>query len=236
MSGPGTEGRPAPVDALRVELEVPVGSYRDPMFPGVSRSLPLPPPSTVRGMLAAASGRPAEPVPLGLAARAAATGIDLETYHPIAADGSNPAIGGRVAPGKGGMTIRERPFLAGVRITLWIPGADGRRLEVALRRPVWGLRLGRSQDLVHPVGPARWTTLHPAGRATVGHALAPAGAHVAPQAVSLRMAVSITADRLGTNYRSFLWCADAAGDHDLVGAHRDELDGQAVWLLDAGTS
>ncbi|MCK9878902.1 CRISPR-associated protein Cas5 [Frankia sp. Ag45/Mut15] len=232
MTSPVLEARRAPVDALRIELAVPFASFRDPMFPGVSRCLPVPPPSTVRGMLAAATGRTSEPVPLGLAATAGAHGIDLETYHPIAADGSNPAIGGRVAPRKGGMTIRERPFLADVRVTLWIPEADGRRFEAAFRRPVWGLRLGRSQDLVHPVGPPRWTVLRPADRAMVGHAVAPAGAHTAPQAVSLRMAVSISIDRLSTDYRPFLWCADAAGDHDLVDAFRDELDGQAVWLLD----
>nr|WP_063897603.1 CRISPR-associated helicase/endonuclease Cas3 [Frankia sp. ACN1ag] len=219
------------VEALRVELAVPIASFRDPMFPGVTRCLPVPPPSTIRGMLAAATGRPSEPVPLGLAASATANGIDLETYHPIAADGANPAIGGRVAPGKGGMTIRERPFLAGVRVTLWIPGADGRRLAAALRRPVWGLRLGRSQDLVHLVGSPRWTVLRPAKRAVVGHAVAPADGHAAPQAVSLRMAVAVSSDRLATDYRSLLWCADPAGEHDVHGAYRDDLDGQAVWLL-----
>ncbi|SNQ48632.1 CRISPR-associated helicase Cas3/CRISPR-associated endonuclease Cas3-HD [Frankia canadensis] len=230
--GGAVPGR-VPVDALRVELVVPVASYRDPMFPGVSRCLPVPPPSTVRGMLAAATGRPSERVPLGMAANATATGVDLETYHPIAANGSNPAIGGRVAPGKGGMTIRERPFLTGVRATLWIPGAAGRRIEAALRRPVWGLRLGRSQDLVHLAGAPRWTTLHPARRAVVGHGLAPTGAHEAPQAVSLRMAVSVSTDRLSTSYRSFLWCAEPAGEREVrLDAFRDSLDGQAVWLLD----
>ncbi|WP_308126045.1 CRISPR-associated helicase Cas3' [Nonomuraea ceibae] len=218
---------PGPIQAVRVDLYAPVASFRDPMFPGVSRCLPVPPPSTVRGMLAAATGRASEPITLGLAASADGRGVDAETYHPIAADGSNPAVAGRVAAGKGGMTIRDRPFLIGVRLTIWIPAPDGKRIEQALRRPVWGLRLGRSQDLVHVVS-VREVTLHPAERATVGHALAPIGGHEAPLASTLQLAESISADRGRTEYRSYQWCSEPAGEHAVVGAYRD--GDQAVWL------
>ncbi|WP_242606494.1 CRISPR-associated helicase Cas3' [Protofrankia symbiont of Coriaria ruscifolia] len=223
-------GQRTSVEALRVELFVPVASFRDPMFPGVTRCLPVPALSTVRGMLAAATGRPDEPVRLGMAASAAGDGVDLETYHPIAADGSNPAVGGRVGPGKGGATVRERPFLTGVGVILWIPGADGRRIEAALRRPVWGLRLGRSQDLVHLRGRPRWTVLHPTAEAVVGHALAPPDGHTAPQAVSVRLAEIISTDRLRTMYGSYLWCPAPAGRQSVHGAYRDEGTGEAVWL------
>src|SRR5918997_930133 len=106
------------IEALRVALYAPVASFRDPLFPGVTRCLPVPPPSTVRGMLAAATGRPVETVVLGVAAHAQGQGIDTETYHPIATDGTNPAIGGRVRAGKGGATVRDRPFLAHLHVTL----------------------------------------------------------------------------------------------------------------------
>ncbi|MFI7470645.1 CRISPR-associated helicase Cas3' [Nonomuraea sp. NPDC049646] len=218
---------PGPIQAVRVDLYAPVASFRDPMFPGVSRCLPVPPPSTVRGMLAAATGRVSEPITLGLAASADGRGVDAETYHPIAADGSNPAVGGRVAAGKGGMTIRDRPFLIGVRLTIWIPGPDGERIGQALRQPVWGLRLGRSQDLVHVVS-VREVTLLPAERARVGHALAPVGGHEAPLASTLRLAEAISADRGRTEYRSYQWCSEPAGEHAVVGAYRD--GDQAVWL------
>ncbi len=214
----------APIEALRVELVAPVASFRDPMFPGVTRCLPVPPLSTVRGMLAAATGRPSETMPLGMAASSAGEGIDLETYHPIASDGSNPAVGGRVRAGKGGATVRERPYLADVRVTLWIPGEDGRRVEAALRRPTWALRLGRSQDLVHLVSQPRWTVLHPVNpgeKAVVGHALAPPDGHAASQAVSLRLATTVSTDRLRTEYGAFLWCARAAGREQVYGAYRD---------------
>ncbi len=181
-------------------------------------------------MLAAATGRPDEPVRLGMAASAAGEGVDLETYHPIAADGSNPAVGGRVAPGKGGATVRERPFLIGVRVTLWIPGADGRRIEAALRRPVWGLRLGRSQDLVYLRSRPRWTVLHPAAEAVVGHSLAPPDGHAAPQAVSVRLAETISTDRLRTLYGSYLWCPTPAGEQAVHAAYRDGDTDEAVWL------
>ena len=50
MSG---DPRDATVDAIRADLLAPVTSFRDPMFPGVTRCLPVPPLSTLRGMLAA---------------------------------------------------------------------------------------------------------------------------------------------------------------------------------------
>jgi CRISPR-associated endonuclease/helicase Cas3 len=217
-----------PVEAVRIELYAPVASFRDPMFPGVSRCLPVPPLSTLRGLLAAASGRRAEPVALGVCAHADGRGVDAETYHPIAADGSNPAIGGRVGAGKGGMTIRDRPFLAAVHVTLWIPAPDGDRLGAALRRPVWGLRLGRSQDLVQ-VRSITPVTLRPAGEALVGYALAPPDGHEAPQAGTLRLADQISTDRLRTRFGTYLWCAEpSARKHAVVGAYRD--GDQAVWL------
>ena len=40
------------LDAVRAEFTAPVASFRDPMFPGVTRCLPVPPPATLRGMLA----------------------------------------------------------------------------------------------------------------------------------------------------------------------------------------
>ncbi|MFD0883842.1 CRISPR-associated helicase Cas3', partial [Streptosporangium algeriense] len=154
-------------------------------------------------------------------------GVDAETYHPIAADGSNPAVAGQVAAGKGGMTIRNRPFLAGVRLTVWIPAPEGERIAEALRRPVWGLRLGRSQDLVHVVS-IQNVTLHPTERARVGHALAPIGGHDAPSASTLRLAELVSPDRGRTEYRSYRWCSEPAGERPVVGAYRD--GDQAVWL------
>jgi CRISPR-associated Cas5-like protein len=216
-----------PVDAVRAEFYAPVASFRDPMFPGVTRCLPVPPPSTLRGMLAAATGNPAEPVTLGVAARAQGGGTDLETYHPVSTDGSNPAVGGRVRAGKGGMTIRDRPFLAMLEVTVWVPEPDAGRIAAALHRPVWGLRLGRSQDAVYLRCLAR-VRLEPAQDAVVGHALAPPGGHADPAALTLRLPESVTGDRLGGQSGDYLWCAEGGGGQPVSGAYRDGA--QAVWL------
>jgi CRISPR-associated Cas5-like protein len=217
----------AAVHAIRAELLAPVASFRDPMFPGVTRCLPVPPLSTLRGMLAAATGNAAEPVTLGVSAYAQGGGIDAETYHPVNTDGSNPAIAGRVRAIKGGMTIRRRPFLVLVHVTLWVPLPDGLRIAAALRRPVWGLRLGRSQDVVH-VRSVREVVLSPAGEAVVGHALAPAGGHADPSALMIRLSRSAGQDRLAADFGDYLWCAEPAGRQPVAGAYQD--GDQAVWL------
>jgi CRISPR-associated Cas5-like protein len=215
------------IEAVRAEVTVPVASFRDPMFPGVTRCLPVPPPATVRGMLAAATGSPAELVTLGVSASAQGGGIDLETYHPINADGSNPAVGGRVRAVKGGMTIRSRPFLAMLDVTIWVPQPDGGRIAAALRRPVWGLRLGRSQDIAY-LRSLTTVQLTPATEAVVGHALAPVGGHGDPAALTIRLPESVSADRLSGQSGDYLWCAEGAGRQQVTGAY---LDGQqAVWL------
>lgn len=215
------------VEAVRAEFTVPVASFRDPMFPGVTRCLPLPPPATLRGMLAAATGNPAEPVSLGVAAHAEGGGIDLETYHPISTDGSNPAVGGRVRAVKGGMTIRSRPFLAMLTVTVWVPQPDGARIAAALRRPVWGLRLGRSQDIAY-LRSVTSVRMFPAREAVVGSALAPVGGHADPAALTLRLPELVAADRLGGVSGDYLWCAEGAARQPVYGAYQD--GDQAVWL------
>lgn len=220
----------AEVEAVRVELFAPVASFRDPMFPGVTRCLPVPPPSSLRGMLAAATGAPTEPVPLGFSAHAAGFGVDAETYHQIAADGTNPAVGGRVRAGKGGTTLKDRPFLAHLTVTIWIPEPDGQRIAAALRRPVWGLRLGRTQDLVF-VRSITPVLLRPATEAVVGHALAPPGGHDAGTAVTVRLAEAISTDRLTVRYGDYLWCPEPAGRMPVRHALRD--GDRAVWLRPA---
>ncbi|MEU7616623.1 CRISPR-associated protein Cas5 [Micromonospora rifamycinica] len=218
------------IEATRVELFAPVASFRDPMFPGLIRCLPVPPPSALRGMLAAATGRAEEPVVLGYSAHAAGTGVDTETYHPIAAGGVNPAAGGRVRAIKNGTTVKDRPFLAHLTVTLWIPEPDGHRIAAALRRPVWALRLGRSQDLMF-VRSVSAVLLRPTDEAIVGHALAPPGGHDAATAVTVRLAETIRADRMITRYGDYLWCAEPAARMPVRHALHD--GDEAVWLRPA---
>src|SRR5262249_4137817 len=147
--------------------------------------------------------------------------------HPVNTDGSNPAVGGRVRAGKGGMTIRTRPFLAMLEVTVWIPEPDADRIAAALRRPVWGLRLGRSQDAVYLRSLTR-TRLEPAQNAVVGHAVARPGGHADPAALTLRLPEWVTPDRLGGQSGDYLWCAEGGRGQPVRGAYRDGA--QAVWL------
>jgi CRISPR-associated Cas5-like protein len=216
--------------AWRLEFSAPVASFRDPLFPGLTHGLPVPPPSTVRGLLAAATGRPAETQAFGMAAWSEGGGIDAETYHPIAVGGTNPAVAGRVRAGKGGMTIRDRPFLVGVHLTVWLPGPDGDRIEAAFRRPRWPLRLGRSQDIVHLAQRTR-VTLQPTDEAVVDHALAPVDSHDVPFAVVHRLAASVSTDRMITTWADYQWCDEPTGRQAVRGAFQDH-EGRAVWLLE----
>lgn len=215
--------------ATRIDLFAPVASFRDPMFPGITRGLPVPPPSTLRGLLAAATGEVGYAPTLAVHAFVDGYGRDLETYHPIASDGTNPAIRGRVAAGKGGMTVRERDFLADVSVSLWVPGAEGERVGRAVRRPSWPLRLGRSQDVVHVVE-VRKCRLRPTEQATVGHALAPAGSHDRTDVIEIRLAERISVDRERTRYGNYVWCQDDGVPVPTRDALIDD-QGRAVWML-----
>jgi CRISPR-associated protein Cas5t len=169
-----------------------------------------------------------------MAAWSEGSGVDAETYHPIAADGTNPSAGGKVPAVRGGMTIKDRQFLVGVHLTLWLPEPDGGRIARALRRPRWPLRLGRSQDIVHlkDVSPV---TLEPTDTAVVDHALAPLEGHRVGTASAYRMATQISTDRLTTTWADYLWCDEPTGARPVNDAYRDtehpDNGGQAVWLL-----
>ncbi|MER5776868.1 CRISPR-associated protein Cas5 [Streptomyces sp. NPDC002039] len=231
-----------PLPAWRLAFYAPVASFRDPFFPGLTRGLPVPPPSTVRGLLAAATGAPFESLAFGMATWSEGFGVDDETYHPIDATGLNPAVSGRVRAGKGGSKLNSRPFLTGVHLTVWLPGPEGDRVARAFQRPRWALRLGRSQDLVHVTERVQ-VMLEPTVEAVVGHALAPLSGHDVPYAVSHRMAASISTDRLSTRWSDYLWCDVPAGRHPVRGAYQDpgyddgtrpdgvSDGGRALWLL-----
>jgi CRISPR-associated protein Cas5t len=125
--------------ALEVTVTTPVASFRNPLYGGVQVTLPCPPPATVGGMLAAAAGG-WDSVDTGLrfamAFHSAGKGVDYETYHPLDASGK-----------KASPAPLNREFLAANVLMIWLLD-DLEHWWHRLRRPVWPLRLGRSQDLV----------------------------------------------------------------------------------------
>lgn len=218
-AGPG----PEPL-ALRWRLHAPVASFRNPLFAGVQVGLPVVPPSTVRGLLAAVAGGWAQlgSLMVGIAFTAAGRGIDLETFHPLLANGRRPP------PGKtGGPKPLDREFLVGADLTVWILAGDLDRWAAAVRRPVWPLRLGRSQDLVHPSRP-QLVRLSRGRDAVQGGALVPSGAAAASGRL-YRLPVAVSVDRRLARWGDFVWDGESGGRTVLAsgGAYADP-DGNLV--------
>lgn len=180
-----------PVEALRVTVTAPIVSFRNPLYAAVQLTLPCPPPSTVGGMLAAAAGGWGAVDPelrFAMAFHARGQGVDLETYHPL------DAMGKKADP-----TPRERGFLADATLTLWLV-TDVEVWQRRLRRPVWPLRLGRSQDLV-TVSTRR--VVLSAGPGRQGGAVLPQGNTSAPAGTLLRLPTAVSLDRGRTRWDAY---------------------------------
>lgn len=203
------------IDALRVDITAPIASFRNPLFQGLQVGLPCPPPSTIAGLLAAAAGG-WQNVDTGfrfaMAFTSAGTGVDLETWHPLDAKGR------KLDP-----QPRDREFLIDPHARVWIT-QDVDLWERRLRRPVWPLRLGRSQDLA-TARTTRITLTQGTGRQ--GHALIPAELSRVGQLLQLSTVVAL--DRLRTRWDPYRYLA-AGIDHDIDDV-LVTVEGQAVVML-----
>lgn len=201
--------------ALQVTVTAPVVSFRDRLYDGVRAGLPCPPPSTVGGFLASLAGgwhRMPPGTRFAMAFTARGTGTDLETYHPLDARGtaSSPVP-------------QERPFLAAATLTIWLV-SDLELWGAAIRRPVWPVRLGRSQDLAS----ARATrVILEAGLGRQGQAIVPAG--VTQAGSLLRLPTAISEDRSRTRWGEYRFAA-SGGDLMIDGDYVTP-GGQAVVFL-----
>lgn len=224
------------MDSLHVAFSAPVVSFRDPFFPGIQRGLPVVPPSTVRGLLAAAVGgfeRLGSPR-VGIAFAASGVGRDDETFHPLNIDGK-----ARFAGAEGGPTPKAREFLVDVALDLWIIDSDLDAWRQAMRRPVWPIRLGRTQDLVSLVE-ARACKLYD-GPGRQHHALLPLDRlddanRAAARGDVYRLATAVSVDRYRTTYGEYVWSdcpAEAAEGISVVDGWHD-ASGQLVCPLDLG--
>lgn len=202
-------------EALQVTVTAAVTSFRDRLYDGVQAALPCPPPSTAAGFLASAVGgwrRMPPGTRFAMAFAARGSGTDLETYHPLDAreTASSP-------------TPRERPFLADITLTIWLV-TDLGLWEAAMRRPVWPMRLGRSQDLA--TARTRRLTLG-TGKGLQGHAIVPAG--MSSAGTLLRLPVAISDDRSRTRWGEFRYAA--SGSTHEISADYVTPGGQAIALL-----
>lgn len=202
--------------ALEVKVTAPVVSFRNPLYAGVQVGLPCPPPSTVGGFLASTVGgwrRVPATTRFAITFTARGSGIDLETYHPLDARGaaSDPVP-------------KDREFLAAVTLTIWLT-EDLDLWERALRRPVWPLRLGRSQDLAS--ARTRRVDLG-AGPGFQRQALLPE--NLGKAGLVLRLPTAISDDRSRTRWDGYRYAA-TGNAQDRIDADYVTEDGQAVALL-----
>lgn len=200
---------------LQVIVTAPVVSFRDRLYDGMQVGLPCPPPSTVGGFLASAVGgwqRMPPHTRFAMAFTARGSGMDLETYHPLDGRGtvSDPAP-------------RERAFLADATLTIWMV-SDLELWESALRRPVWPVRLGRSQDLAS--ARASCVPLETGG-GVQRQAIVPAD--VSKAGTLLRLPTAISEDRSQTRWGQYRYAA-TGGDCEISGNYVAP-DGQAVVFL-----
>jgi CRISPR-associated Cas5-like protein len=214
--------------ALRARLLAPVASFRDPMFPGLQAGLLVPPPATIRGLLAAAWGsyQRLGPVHVGIAFRIGGEAVDLETYHPLNIDGRVRFPGAEQGP-----IPMERHLVVDAELTVWVFHPNPQGCVEALRRPVWALRLGRSQDLIQLAELDIVQTRSAAG-GRQGFALVPIGAAPRASGEEYRLATWVAADRRRTRYQDFLWAEQGGGDLEAVDGALVDEGGQLVWPID----
>lgn len=152
---------------IRVEVRAYSASFRIPGMMGYQLTSPVPPPSTVYGLLAAACGREVTPEEAPVAYR-----FD---YEALAQDLEKILFFGESGPkwsektGGVGSGVVTRQFLANPCLTLYLPPGEAAN---ALLRPRFPILLGRSQDVAF-VASWREVNIESVERAQVSGVLLP---------------------------------------------------------------
>lgn len=133
------------MEAIRCDIKAYTASFRLPGTMGYQSTSPIPPPSTIFGILSAAAGKEISPVEIDWMAyrfTSISSGTDLEKLIAFSSKGPyyEPKLGGvNSYPVK-------REFLFQPHLVLYIPPDT---VESALLRPRFPICLGRSQDVAY---------------------------------------------------------------------------------------
>lgn len=157
------------ISAIRVILTAYTASFRVPSFVGHQLTLPVPPLSTIYGLLSAAAGRwilPTEVEWLAYRCEYEGKALDLEAIYQF--DRADEKAVPIPKPYPKTRTILQREFLVMPRLTLYLPP----EWEAAFRKPRYPLLLGRTQDVagVESITPV---TLEPVDKGEVSGVLLP---------------------------------------------------------------
>lgn len=153
------------MEAVRITLTAYTASFRVPTFVGHQLTLPVPPLSTIYGLLSAATGRwvlPNEVDWLAYRCEYEGKGMDLEAIWTV--ERPKPVEHARFVT----RNVLQREFLYAPRLTLYLPPEWGE----AFRRPRYALLLGRTQDVASVESIAR-VTLKPVNEGGVSGVLLP---------------------------------------------------------------
>ena len=159
--------------AIKVELAGPVASFRYPHFLiGRQPTYPMPPPSTIYGLISAALGRFPDPHLLRFAYRFECERQRIDDVEMIWFVEPNTGTRGKAAQKnlEAQSNVLPREWLLYPRLTLYVTGDD--ELYQAFRSPYYTLTLGRSQELVS-VHRVERVVLTPARQGWLGPGLLP---------------------------------------------------------------
>jgi CRISPR-associated protein Cas5t len=155
------------LDAVRIEVRAYTASFRLPGMMGYQTTSPVPPPSAIYGLIAAACGREVTPEEAWIAYRFSyeARASDLEKIIFFGEGG--PKWETKMSAPASGVLTRE--FLWNPLLTLYLPRGE---IAQAFRHPFYPLLLGRSQDVAY-VSDWRETQLEPIEEAPLSGVLLP---------------------------------------------------------------
>ena len=155
------------MEAVRVEIRAYTASFRIPGMMSYQVTSPVPPPSTIYGLLAAAMGREVTPEETWIAYRCTYLAVQEDLEKIIIYDEKGPVWQKALYQPK--TNVLRRQFLFEPRLTLYLqPGA----VAEAFLRPRFPILLGRSQDVAY-VESLTQATLEPTEQAEMAGVLLP---------------------------------------------------------------
>lgn len=155
-------------EVTKVTLTAAMASFRNPLYAAAAATYPVPPPSTVKGIIAAASNdlELASSCQFAYTFTSQGTGTDLETSHAAWINNSNAGYTLSASADKG-VSAKERDFLCFPTLNIYLT----RNMEKFFKQPTWPLTIGRSQDVA--LVEMKNISLQP-GKGVQGNAIVPA--------------------------------------------------------------
>ena len=132
------------ISAVRIVLTAYTASFRVPGFVGHQLTLPVPPLSTIYGLLSAAAGQwilPGDVEWLAYRCEYEGKAVDLEAIYQF--DRADEKAVPMPKPYPKTRTVLQREFLVFPRLTLYLPS----EWEFSFHQPRYALLLGRTQDV-----------------------------------------------------------------------------------------